>query len=121
MKKYLKYYVSGLEEDLNVPLMNKEADLPLVEYVKDAWKSLEIVKNIKILKFEYDDTESGIDINKHIFKREKKKKKKDRFNFKFINDDRYGCLTVYIQITIEEEDPKTGEKTVRQKLLKKQT
>lgn len=120
MKKYLKYYVSGLEEDLNIPLMNKEADLPLVEYVKDAWKSLEIVKNIKILKFEYDDTESGIDINKHIFKREKKKKKKDRFNFKFINDDRYGCLTVYIQITIEEEDPKTGEKTVRQKLLKKQ-
>lgn len=120
MKKYLKHYVSGFEEELNIPLMNKEADLPLVEYVKDTWKSLEVVKNIKILKFEYDDTESGIDINKHIFKREKKKKKKDRFNFKFINDDRYGCLTVYIQVTIEEEDPKTKEKTVRQKMLKKQ-
>ena len=100
--------------------MNKEADLPLVEYVKDAWRSLEIVKNIKILKFEYNDMESDININKHIFKREKKKKKKDRFDFKFINDDRYGCLTVYIQITIEEVDPKTGEKTIRQKLLKKQ-
>ena len=120
MKKYLRQYVSDFEKDLNIPLMNKEADLPLVEYVKDAWRSLEIVKNIKILKFEYNDMESDININKHIFKREKKKKKKDRFDFKFINDDRYGCLTVYIQITIEEVDPKTGEKTIRQKLLKKQ-
>ena len=120
MKKYLRQYVSDFEKDLNIPLMNKEADLPLVEYVKDAWRALEIVKNIKILKFEYNDMESDININKHIFKREKKKKKKDRFDFKFINDDRYGCLTVYIQITIEEVDPKTGEKTIRQKLLKKQ-
>lgn len=120
MKKYLRNYVSGLEEDLNVPLMNKEADLPLVEYVMDAWKSLEIVKNIKILKFEYDDTESNININKHIFKREKKKKKKERYNYKFINDDRYGCLTVYIQITLEEKDPKTEKKVIRHKLLKKQ-
>lgn len=120
MKKYLKDYVSGLEQDLNIPLMNKEADLPLVEYVMDAWRSLEIVKNIKILKFEYNEQESAIDINKHIFKREKKKKKKDRFNFKFINDDRYGCLTVYIQITLEEKDPKTEEKQIRQKVLKKQ-
>lgn len=120
MKKYLKDYVSGLEQDLNISLMNKEADLPLVEYVMDAWRSLEIVKNIKILKFEYNEQESAIDINKHIFKREKKKKKKDRFNFKFINDDRYGCLTVYIQITLEEKDPKTEEKQIRQKVLKKQ-
>ena len=117
MKKYLKDYVSGLEQDLNISLMNKEADLPLVEYVMDAWRSLEIVKNIKILKFEYNEQESAIDINKHIFKREKKK---DRFNFKFINDDRYGCLTVYIQITLEEKDPKTEEKQIRQKVLKKQ-
>ena len=120
MKKYLRSYISDFEKDLNVPLMNKEADLPLVDYVEDAWRSLEIVKNIKILKFEYNDMESEININKHIFKREKKKKKKDRYDYKFINDDRYGCLTVYIQITIEEDDPKTGEKTIRQKLLKKQ-
>ena len=99
--------------------MNKEYDLPLVEYVMDAWKSLEIVKNIKILKFEYNDNESEIDINKHIFKREKKKRKKDRYDYKFVNDDRYGCLTTYIQITVDEEDPKTKEKIIKQKLIKK--
>lgn len=120
MIKYIKDYISEFENELNIPLMKKEADLPLVEYVKDAWKSLEIVKNIKILKFEFNKDESRIDINRHIFKREKKKRKKDRYNYKFVHDDRYNCLTVYIQITLEEEDPKTQEKIVRQKLLKKQ-
>lgn len=119
MKKYINDYVSEFEEALNVQLMNKEADRPLVDYVKDAWKSLEIVKNIKILKFEYSDVESEIDINKFIFKREKKRKKKDRYDYKFVNDDRYGCLTVYIQITVEEIDPKTKENIVRQKMIKK--
>lgn len=119
MKKYLSQYVSDFDKELNTQLMNKEADLPLVEYVKDAWKSLEIVKNIKILKFEYTEKESEIDINRFIFKREKKKKKKDRVDYKFVNDDRYGCLTTYIEITLLEEDPKTKEKKVRRKLIKK--
>ena len=120
MKKYIKDYVSEFEKELNVSLMNKEHDRPLVEYVMDAWKSLEIVKNIQIRKFEYDDIESHIDINNHIFKRDKKKRKKERYNYKFINDDRYGKLTVYIRITLEEEDPKTKEKTVHQKDFTKQ-
>lgn len=120
MKKYINDYVSDFEKELNIPLMNKEADMPLVEYVKDAWRSLEIVKNIKILKFEYNENESQIDINRFIFKREKKKRKKDRCDYKFVNDDRYGCLTVYIQITIEEEDQRTKEKSIHQKVIKKQ-
>lgn len=120
MRKYLREYVSEFEKELNVPLMNKEGDRPLVEYVKDAWKSLEIVKNIKILKFEYNDNESEININKFIFKRDKKKKKKDRFDYKFVNNDRYGCLTVTIQITVEEEDQRTHETSVHQKIIKKQ-
>lgn len=120
MKKYINDYVSDFEKELNIPLMNKEADMPLVEYVKDAWRSLEIVKNIKILKFEYNENESEIDINRFIFKREKKKRKKDRCDYKFVNDDRYGCLTVHIQITIEEEDQRTKEKSIHQKIIKKQ-
>lgn len=120
MKKYISQYVSDFERELNIPLMNKDHDKPLVEYVMDAWKSLEIVKNIQILGFDYDDRESGIDINNHIFKRDKKRKKKERFNYKFINDDRYGKLTVRIRITLEEEDPKTKEKIIRQKDYTKQ-
>ena len=99
--------------------MRKEADRPLVEYVKDAWKSLEIVKYIKILDFEYNTRESSIDINNHIFKREKSKKKKDCYPSKFINDDRVGCLTTRIQLTITEIDPKTKQTIVKQKTIKK--
>lgn len=102
MLKYIGEYVSDFEKELNRPLMTKEADLPLVEYIKDVWRSLEIVKNIKILSFEWNDNEATIDINNHIFKREKKKRKKDRYNYKFINDDRCGCLTVYVEITVKE-------------------
>lgn len=119
LRHYIKDYVSEFDKELNIPLMNKEADRPLVEYVMDAFKSLEIVKNIKILKFEYTEKESEIDINDFIFKRDKKKRKKDRVDYKFVNDDRYGCLTVHIQITVEETDQKTLEKTVRQKIIKK--
>ena len=118
MKKYLRQYVSEFEQALNTPLLNKESDFPLVEYVMDAWKSLEIVKNIKIVKFEYSEEESELDINRFIFKREKKKKKKDRCEYKMVHDDRYGCLTVWIQITVEEVD--NNKPVIRQKLIKKQ-
>ena len=119
MRKYIRDYVSDFEKELNLPLLYKEADRPLVEYIEDAWKSLEIVKNIKILKFEYNDMESEIDINKFIFKRDKKKKKKDRVDYKFVNDDRYGCLTIWIEITVQDQD-RGKENNVHKKLIKKQ-
>ena len=120
MKKYIKDYVSDFEKELNIPLMTKEADIPLVEYVMDAWRSLEIVKNIKIIKFEYNDNESELDINGFLQKREKKKKKKDRCDYKIINDNRYGCLTVHIRIDVEEIDPNTKETKLHRKIIKKQ-
>ena len=119
MRKYLPLYECEYEKDLNKSLMTKEADRPLVEYVKDAWKSLEIVKNIKILDFDYNTVESSIDINNHIFKREKSKRKKDCYACKYINDDRFGCLTTWIQLTTSEIDPKTKQTIVRQKKIKK--
>lgn len=120
MQKYIQSYISNFEKELNLPLIYKQNDRSLVEYVMDAWKSLEIVKNIKILKFEYNPNESEIDINKYIFKREKKKKKKDRCDYKFVNDDRYGCLTTWIQITVEEQENRFEKPVIHQKTIKKQ-
>ena len=42
MLKYLKDYVTVFEEELNTSLMNKEYDKPLVDYVMDSWRSLQI-------------------------------------------------------------------------------
>ena len=47
MKKSIKDYVSEYEEQLNLPLINKSIDNSLVEYIIDAWKSLEVVDNIR--------------------------------------------------------------------------
>lgn len=118
MKKYLPQYVSEFEDKLNIPLMLKSADIPLVEYIKDAWKSLEIVDSIKILGFDYTEKESDIDINNFIYKREKKKKKKDIYNYKFVQDNRYGCLTTTIQITVKEQD-KGKDIVIRRKTIAK--
>ena len=109
MISLLKNYSSEFEPVLNKGLMNKSADAPLVDFVVDSWKSLEVVKNIKVVGWEYTDKESEIDVNKYIFKREKKKKKKERYDYKFVADDRFGKLTVHIQITIKEKNPTTGE------------
>ena len=109
MKSLLKSYPSEFASELNRELMNKEADAPLVDYIVDSWKSLEVVKNIKFVGYEYTEKESEIDVNKYIFKREKKKKKKEKYDYKFIQDDRFGKLTVHLQITLMEKDPETGK------------
>ena len=77
MKSGIRNYVREFEKDLNIPLMKKSSDRPLVEYILDAWKSLEVVPQIKVVNYEYTEKESEIDASKYIFKREKKKKKKD--------------------------------------------
>lgn len=119
MKKYLCDYVNEYEMRLNKELMEKGADSPLVDYIVDAWKSLEIVKNIKFIRYEYTEKESEIDINRYIFKRDKRKRKKDRVDYKFINDDRVGRLTVWMQVTLDEKNPKTNEIETHQKMFRK--
>lgn len=111
MKKFIRDYVNEWEEDLNTPLMTKSADAPLVDYIIDAWKSLSVVEQINFISFDYTEKESDIDINKHIFKREKNKKKKDIYDLKFIEDDRCGKLTVHFEINMVETDPTTGKTT----------
>lgn len=111
MKEGLKNYVNAWEKELNIPLITKSNDLPLVDYVIDAWKSLEVVPQIHFISFDYTEKESEIDINKYIFKREKKKKKKDRHDIKLMDDDRCGKLTVHLEITMLETDPTSGKTT----------
>lgn len=119
MLKYLKDFVGDYEDHLNVDLMTKAADGNLVDYVIDAWKSLEVVKYIKFLGYDFNTRESTIDINKHIFKRNKNVPKKLQYDYKIINDDRVGLLTVHLLISITEKDPKTGLDRIREKYIHK--
>jgi hypothetical protein len=104
----LKDYTCKYEDQLNKAIMEKSYDAPLVDYIIDAWKSLEVVKQIKFKGYSYTEKESDIDINKHIFKREKNKKRKDKYDIKFVEDSRVGRLTVELEISMNEVDPTTG-------------
>ena len=107
MRSNLCHYVNKWEKELNIPLLEKSADKPLVEYVKEAFKSLEILKPIKITGFDYTEKESEIDINNYVFRRDKKKKKKERYGIKAIGDDRVGKLTVHIELALPDTNPST--------------
>lgn len=123
MRKYINDLVNQYEQDLNVQLMNKENDFPLYEYVLDVWRSLEVIPNIKFLGYEYDEDESHVDINRFIFRREKKggNKKKDKIKrqrYKYIDVNRCGILTVKLQISLVERD-KTGNFVQNVKIITK--
>lgn len=119
MLKYLQDLPNSFDDQLNRDLMNKTSDEPLVSYLIDAWKSLEVAPPIHIIKTEYNPKESDVDVNKYIFKRDKKKKKKEKFDYKYINDDRCGTLTVWVDITLPVKDPKTGKINIEKKIIKK--
>lgn len=104
MKHALKGYHTIFEETLNTGLMNKEFERPFREYIEDVWKSLEVVRGIKVVDFDYTEHEADIDINRYIFKRDKKKRKEQRCDYKFIKDDRFGLLTTHLEVTLPEKD-----------------
>ena len=47
-------YPSEFEPRLNSGLMTKDFDAPLVDYIVDSWRSLEVVPNIKFIGYEFD-------------------------------------------------------------------
>lgn len=119
MRDYLQYYPSPFERDLNTGLMNKESDRPLIEYVIDSWKSLQILEGIKFLGYEYTEKMSDIEINKYIFKRQKRTRKSEKFDYKFMEDNKVGRLTVHLLLSTYETDTKTGNKIKKEKRISK--
>ena len=120
MIEHLQFYPSNFERDLNMTIMNKTADRPLVEYVVDSWKSLQIVKGIKFLGYDYTEKMSEIEINKYIVKRQKKgQKNSEKFDYKFIEDDKVGLLTVHLLLSTYETDFSTGKTVRKEKKIKK--
>lgn len=109
MIRQLGKLTSEFERDLNVKLMNKECDKPLVDYIVDSLKSLCIIDNIKFIDYEYNEMESEVDKDKYVYKREKNKKKKEKFKYKYISDDRVGLLTFHMLLEADEVNPATGE------------
>lgn len=118
MRQYLKDFKTEFDGRLNYGIMNHEYDRPLVDHVIDCFKSLEIVKGIKILSWTYSEEEQEINTDKYQKKRKEIKKSIGKKRCKTINDDRLGVLRIMIEISTTSIN-KNGEKTTEKAIVNK--
>ena len=95
MLKYLNKLPNRYRDNLNLGLLKKEYDKPLVEYIVDAFRGLEILPNIKILGYQWEPEEEKYDINDHVIRRNINKNK----IIKNIAETRCGVLYIDIEVS----------------------
>ena len=95
MLKYLNDLPNDFVDALNIGIMTKEYDKPLVDYVYDAFKGFEILPNIKILGYEWVPDEDKYDINDHVIRRNSNKNKA----IKNIAETRCGVMYIDAEVS----------------------
>lgn len=95
MLKYLNHLPNDFVEKLNVGLMNKSYDNPIIEYIFDAFKGLEILPNIKILDYEWVPDEDKYDVNDHVIRRNSNKNKV----IKNVTETRCGVMYIDAEVS----------------------
>lgn len=107
MREFLKEYSNSNpnKDRLNYGLINKTYDKPLIEYINDSAKSLEVIKNIEFLGSRFVEYESDIDMSKYERRRKSKDKKKNKQEIKYmsIDDSRVAELILKFRITYKGE------------------
>ena len=103
MKEFMKEYSNSNPNSnrLNYGLINKEYDKPLIEYINDSAKSLEVIKNIQFLGSRFVKYESEIDMNKYEKRRKVDNKNKEEIKYTSIEDSRVGELILKFKITFK--------------------
>lgn len=113
MKNFIKEYVNENEERFNLPLINREYDDDLVNYIVDCCKSLEVLEYIKFVGYKHITDESKINTNDYINAKSRTKlKKNDPTKYMYIRDSRYTELQLTFELTCGGES-----KTITKKLL----
>lgn len=95
MLAYLNQLPSAYRDSINIPLINKDFDRPLEEYVFDAFKGFEILPNIKILGYDWEPEEDKYDVNDHVIRRNANKNK----IIKNISETRCGVFYLDVEIS----------------------
>lgn len=95
MLAYLNQLPNDYRDMLNMGIITKEYDKPLVEYVFDAFKGFEILPNIKILSYEWVPDEDKYDVNDHVVRRNTNKNKV----IKNIAETRCGVMYIHAEIS----------------------
>lgn len=129
--EYIKSYSETMvdfTDKVNYPLINKEYDSPMVDFIVDTIRAFEIVRYIKFTGYEYTEKESEVDEDRYIKHRGKgykktlivngKKKNIYCHDYKEIDDSRCGLLTMHFEVNmevVERKDEATKGKLVMKK------
>lgn len=104
MKDFIKTYKNPNKDKINYDLINRKYDKPLIEYIVDSAKSLEVLKNIEFIGHKFIYYESEIDENKYNKTRKSaRNKKKENYKFMIMEDSRVGELILKFKITFKGE------------------
>jgi len=113
MYKFIKEYKNPNEERFNYPLINREYDDDLVNYIVDCCKSLEVLEYVKFLGYDYVTNEAEINTSEYIdAKSRTKTKKNDPTRYMYLQDSRYAELRLKFHLECNDES-----KNITKKLL----
>lgn len=109
MDKLLQQFIKDYSlQNKNVKRVNKDLihgmrNESLIEYIIDAYKSLEIIRHIKLLDYEHITNESEFDIDVVNRKHLKSKLNKNIKKFIYIDESRYSLLKARFKLSIQGE------------------
>lgn len=104
MKKFIHKYRNPNEKDFNYPLINRECDGSLVDYIVDCCKSLEVLNYITFTGYEYISDESEIDTSEYINARARGRLKNENIKrFMLLDDSRCAELRLRFHLECEGE------------------
>jgi len=95
MLKYLNSIPNQFVDNLNLPLMRREFDKELHEFVYMSFLGFSIIPNIKILGYEWDPNEENYNVNDHVIRRNSNKNK----IIKNMAETRCGVLYLDVEIS----------------------
>lgn len=108
MRKFLKEYKNPNESRINFGLLNRTNDDALEHHIIRSFKSLEILKNIKLLGYEHITDPKDIDLNDYIVTRKskdksKKKSKQQEVSYMHMKDSRESELRLKFKLSCHGE------------------
>ena len=104
MKKFLREFYNDEAENVNTDLIKRRSEEPLITFIVDIFRSLEITNYITFESYRVINDESKIDFNKYITTRKKVKKKDRDIKYQYIHPDRCVELVLNFKIHVKGEE-----------------
>lgn len=120
MKDFIAEYSKRNEERINPDLFNRTFDKPLVDYVVDTCRNLEVIPAIKLESYEFitDQTKIRSEINKRLVKDPKIKNNRSLERLTSPNRSLYDLLVLHFKVTAKGQEAMVTRKVRIPKMIK---